>query len=54
MKRGDVDFARELIKKCEEDLGYKLSRGNKGDLLADNTEWPLDYIQHVLADIEFE
>lgn len=52
MKQGDTERAAELIKKAEADLGYKLTDGQKGDLLADNfNHWPLDYIRHVIADL---
>lgn len=54
MKRDidDVERARRLIAACEKSLGYKLSEGSKGDLLADNNnDWPLDYIKHILQEL---
>jgi hypothetical protein len=47
----DVARAASLIAKCEQSLGYKLSAGHKGDLLADNTDWPLEYIRTILASL---
>jgi hypothetical protein len=47
----DLKFACELIRKCESDLGYKLTDGNKRDLLADNrNDWTLEYIRRLVAD----
>lgn len=53
--RKDVDDAKALIAHCESDLGYKLSPGSKGDLLADNhNEWSLEYIIEILVQIDRE
>lgn len=51
MKRqSDVDRVVELVRAAESQLGYRCSDGERRDLIADNYEWPLDYIRHVYAD----
>jgi hypothetical protein len=53
VRNGDLEKAKKLIRRAEADLRYKLTEGQCGDLLADNfNHWPLDYIRHVLADLQ--
>lgn len=41
-------MARRLIFSCEEDLGRKLTMGERRDLLKDNTNWDSDIIHDVV------
>lgn len=50
--KNDVTRARRLIRKAAKDLGRELTEAMCGDLLADNfNDWPLDYIHHILNEI---
>lgn len=45
--KADVVQATAIIQAAELDLGYRLERGQRRDLLADNTVWPLAYIRAI-------
>jgi hypothetical protein len=50
---GDVASALDVIKACEADLGYKLSDGQRRDLVCDNfTSWSWQYVADVVASID--
>ena len=44
----DVKRAMHIIAMCERDLKYKLSDGEKRDLLKDNTRWSSEYVSRVV------
>lgn len=41
---GKLNYAAHLIERCEADLGYTLSAGQRRDLLKDNTPWDDEFI----------
>lgn len=41
-----------IIKRAEADLKYKLTKGERRDLLKDNTTWHSDIIADVVDEIE--
>ena len=52
MNKAEIDrrlIARRLIDACERNLLRPLSRGERIDLLADNTKWPLSVCREIAA-----
>ena len=45
-----LEEARDLIYRAEVDLGH-LSPGQRRDLLADNTDWTLEDIYHIVLQV---
>lgn len=51
--RTDVDTALQVIVECEGDLGYKLSEGQRRDLICDTfPSWPWPYVANVVSSID--
>ncbi len=51
--RGDASTALTAIRECEADLGYKLSEGQRRDLICDNfPSWSWQYVAQVVAAID--
>lgn len=47
-----VRHARVIVDRCEQALRRSLTSGEKRDLLADRTDWPLVSIRNVVATLE--
>jgi hypothetical protein len=44
-----LEIAKNIYNKAAKDLGPDLNGGSLTDLIADNTDWPLEEIKSVIA-----
>jgi len=46
---GKLNYAADMIARCEADLGRTLSVGERRDLLKDNTDWDRKFVARCVA-----